>query len=489
MALTFNALGDGNCFYNSIMTRLAVDWLNGTLSRNETTSTQLAALFGKVGKFKPSLNINEKLPDNASNIANATIDEIFNIILDYCRIDAKTIDWVKYQQLMGPVAREFIIDKIENDETIKQAVLAELIQAAEYTLDISTVDDIEYLDHFSSMLEIQQKLQNFVMDTSTGINERKLAIAKWFRGLDEVGDQISGFSLWLRGKHGAALDTTVAGVLELKVFTKLFNMSAQYCMPGDELVINQLVTGFGEITPLRLGTQEAKPYIPANTCSLEYTGNHWKIYLANDDAGINKKICEDYLVQSAAYTEKLFTNEITSNLKEYKTYALHAAQLEITQEEYCKLFYLTHNEYENNLLPSEAQNETQTSFVNRGSVSAAAVLLMAISAIVILTAPIGIPSALFTLAFFASAATLGLNAIDVMSEYFFPELTHQSESNKDNPKEFEIEPTVDAVLQQSPKPIIISAANDSLADTQPEKSEQELSEKAEKSKASKLKAN
>ncbi len=481
MALTFNALGDGNCFYNSIMTRLAVDWLNGTLPRNKTTSTQLAALFGEVGKFEPSLNFGEKLPADVQDITDATIDEIFTIILEHFRIDDETIDWVKYQQLMGPVAREFIINKIENDDAIKHLVLGELTQAVEYTLDISTVDDINYPAHFSGMTEIKSKLRAAVMDVGTDIDIRKIALTEWF--------QTTGFAFWLRGHNGVALDTTVAGVLELKAFTKLFNISAQFRMPGDAQGVNQLVTGFGDITPLRLGTQEAEPYTVASISSLEYTGGHWKTYLADDEAGINKKICTDYTIQRAAYTEKLFYDNAKSNLDCFGTYSIHAATLELTQAEYCKVYNLTDNEYENNLLPGEVQNETQTSFVNRGSVSAAAVLLIAISAIVVLTAPIGIPSALFTLAFFASVATLGLNAIDVISDYFFPELTLQSESNKDNPKVFEIEPTVDAALQQNPKPIIISAANDSLADTQSERIEQDLNEQASKSKTSKLKAN
>jgi len=481
MALTFDALGDGNCFYNSIMTRLAVDWLNGTLPRNEVTRTQLAGLFSEVAKFESSLNITAELSDSIEDTTYENIDRVFNIILEHCRIDSQTIDWVKYQKLMGPVAREFIIDKIENDESIREPIIAELTQAATYTLDISTVDNINYPAHFTGMPQIMQKLKATVMDVATDIDIRKIAVAEWFRGSDE--EQISGFALWLRGQNGVALDTTIAGVLELKAFTKLFNISAQFRMPGDQQGVNQLVTGFGDIRPLRLGTKEAEPYTAASTYSLEYTGGHWKIYLADDIGNVNKSICETYVKQRKAHVKQLFIDNATLNLKDYKTYSSHAESLNVTKLEYCKMHKLTSYEYENNLLPGESlmpsippMEPEAPSLVNRSSVSAAAILLMAISAVVVMTAPIGIPSALFTLAFFAGVATLGLNAIDVISDYFFPELPEPQVEPALNSNKLKTtaNSTVDAALNKTAEPIISSKINQAK---EPKISENERSKK------------
>tara|TARA_R110002110_G_scaffold415857_2_gene658543 strand:+ start:28463 stop:30055 length:1593 start_codon:yes stop_codon:yes gene_type:complete len=501
MSFTFDALGDGNCFYNSITVRLAVDWLNDTLPKNATTKNQLIALFREVDKFAPELNIGQQL---TGRISRKTIDDVFRIILDSCQIDEETTNWVKYQKLMGPVAREFITGQIENNLAIKQKVLQKLTQHLTGTLDISTVDDIIYPAYFQGMPVIQQKLKDTVMDVGTDIAVRKVALADWFYNEEDA----IGFEQWLRGENGVALDTTLAGVVELEVFSELFKTSMQYKMPDDRQGVNQLITGFGEATPIRVGTLEAKAYNAQSTYSLEYTGGHWKVYLPNDEPGLNRQICADYIPQRDAYIEHVSIlekhNEAKLHLRQYKSYKAHAESLGLEKEDYCAIYRLSSTEFDKNsaparlvkpwlsdltqslktsgashqldpqpisrtaleqpaVMPKEKQatpktNKPVLSSANpyRNSISIAAILLMAISAVVIYSNPIGLPTALFTLALCASTATLGLNIKNSLKGHFNRPATSSVSDLDDDSSSAALDPMVTAALTTPPETLIQS---------------------------------
>tara|TARA_R110002110_G_scaffold124505_2_gene301873 strand:- start:21705 stop:23486 length:1782 start_codon:yes stop_codon:yes gene_type:complete len=289
MSFTFDAIGDGNCFYYSIAVRLAVDYLNNTLPDDINTGEQLTGMFREIDKFTSELKIGEKLDSDIP----ATTNDIFQNILDYCEIEEGRFDWVKYQLIMGRAAREYITGQIENNPVIKQYVINYLTQHLIGTLDMSTVDDMVYSDFFLGMPEIQFKLRQSVMDVGKDLDLRKDELQDWFA--DE------GFNIWLRGQNGISLDKVYAGEIELKAFVHLFRIESQFKMPGDTLGVNQLVSGLGETIPIRMGSAQSEVYTSATTYSLEFTGAHWKVYLPEDETGINKKIHADYTPLRAAY--------------------------------------------------------------------------------------------------------------------------------------------------------------------------------------------
>ena len=92
----------------------------------------------------------------------------------------------------------------------------------------------------------------------------------------------------------------------------------------------------------------------------------------------------------------------------------------------------------------------------RNSISIAAILLMAISAVVIYSNPIGLPTTLFTLALCASAATLGLNIKDNLKGHFNRPATSSVSDLDDDSSSAVIDPMVTAALTTPPETLIQS---------------------------------
>lgn len=351
MTYTFQSIGDGNCFYNSFMVRLAYDQLNQKMPMTSQYRTQLKALFSHLPKFNTEIDLQEVLA--VEEWQKDQIDSAFQKIFEYCLIDKTTIDWVRYQQMMGPVLREFVIENIENNQDIHAKVILELKTHLNGSLEFSTKDNLQLSGYFQGMPEIARKVSELAK-LDTPLKERQQQLTDWFDGEEKLG-----FAAFLRGEKGIALDTIHAGKLEIMVLTNLFNIDCQY-KTTYESATNLLLHGFNEEQRIPADSKEALIY-DREAYSLKYhAGSHWDIYLPEN---VNsKKICEDYAPQRVRYIEeksrKNARQEAAAQLKRYRSYEAHRQAERVDEqplsiEEYCELYQITRTEYENNLLPGQ----------------------------------------------------------------------------------------------------------------------------------------
>lgn len=352
MTHTFQSLGDGNCFYNSFMVRLAYDQLNQSMPMTSQYRTQLKALFAHLSKFNTEIDIHDELA--AVEWQKEHIDSAFQKVFDQCRIDETTIDWVAYQHIMGPVLREFVIDNIENNIDIHAKVIQELKTHLNGSLEFSTKDDLQLSGYFQGMPEIAQKVSELAK-LDTPLAERQKQLTDWF--ID--GEEKIGYAAFLRGEKGIALDTIHAGKLEIMVLTDLLNIDCQY-KTTYESATNLLLHGFEEEQRIEANSEEALIY-DSEAYSLKYhAGSHWDLYLPEN--ATSKQICDDYAPQRFQYNEEKrrqnARQEAAAQLKRYGSYEAHRQAEKIDDqpmsiEEYCALYQITRVEYDQNLFPGQ----------------------------------------------------------------------------------------------------------------------------------------
>lgn len=352
MTHTFQSLGDGNCFYNSFMVRLAYDQLNQTMPMTSQYRTQLKALFSHLSKFNAEIDLHEELA--VEEWQKEQIDSAFQKVFKQCQIDETTIDWVAYQHIMGPVLREFVIDNIENNSEIHAKVIQELKTHLNGSLEFSTKDDLQLSGYFQGMPEIALKVAELAK-LDTPLAERQKQLTDWF--ID--GEEKLGYAAFLRGEKGIALDTIHAGKLEIMVLTDLFNIDCQY-KTTYESATNLLLHGFEEEQRIRANSKKAKIY-DNEAYSLKYhAGSHWDLYLPED--ATSKQICDDYAPQRIQYNEEksrqIARQEAAAQLKRHGSYEAHRQADKVDDqplsiEEYCALYQITRTEYDQNLFPGQ----------------------------------------------------------------------------------------------------------------------------------------
>ncbi|MCS5708687.1 hypothetical protein CC99x_007170 [Candidatus Berkiella cookevillensis] len=347
--LTFQALGDGNCLYNTESIWLIKSYREGNLEQllnNQDFRQNIGRLLSHTSEGVNTIDLKATLgePYTKASIKSA-LDKFIHDLSD----DKEGLDWVAAQQMLAQGLRALVTDKIQNDPAILEQVKLELHDAINQCITLSTRDEVQVSFHFDGMLEIQAKVKELMQNNRLNTKQRQDALRKWF--FNHNGETV-GLNYYLYGENGIASPTIEAGHFEMKVLSQLLHHVIRFY----DKKRNEAGHHINVIDAFKTSEEAGKHPETALVFHVEKMGNHWNALLPNDAA--SKEMMREYEPQRTRYIVAVQQKEARANLaqilREHGTFAAHHKKdlADFSEEEYLMMNGLTKEQYNKNILPA-----------------------------------------------------------------------------------------------------------------------------------------
>lgn len=328
--LTFQAIGDGNCLYNAEAILLIQAFRQKELEplfKNKQRLTQFHQLL-KIYQNNGLIEVEDK-------ITQKSVKEGFSqLIARFTKNDK--IDWDALQGDMALGLREFVQNAIITDEATKQNVKVELVKALDYAMEIGAAaeGDIEEeaIDaaYFEEMPTIKAKILEILADeTIPTIELKKIKLSEWFFEGEAVG-----FSEYLQGETGIGNPDIHVADIEIKVLSSKLGIVHRSYMRG-QVGNEQSAVYYNGFASEEKSRQLAKNAV---LFSLEKSEIHWDALFI--DTPINQALLQEREDQRK-------NDELQVYLETHGTYKAHCDSLAMTEQEYCTLYGLTKEQFNN----------------------------------------------------------------------------------------------------------------------------------------------
>ncbi|MGE4349596.1 MAG: hypothetical protein AB7D28_07510 [Candidatus Berkiella sp.] len=347
--LTFQALGDGNCLYNTESIWLIKSYREGHLEQlldNQDFRQNIGRLLTHTSEGVNTIDLKAVLGKSYTKTSiKRALDKFIHDLSD----DKEGLGWVAAQQMLAQGLRALVTDKIQNDPAILEQVKLELNDAINQSIELSTSDEVQVSFHFDGMLEIQEKVKELMQNERLNTAQRQDALRKWF--FNHNGEAV-GLNYYLYSENGIASPGIEAGHFEMKVLSQLLHHVIRFYnkkRDEDGHKIN-VVDAFK--TP-----EEAEKH--SNTALIfhvEKIGNHWNALLPNNAA--SQQMIHEYKPHYARYVaivqQKEMREKLVQILREHGTFATHHKKdLDgFSEKEYLNIHGLTKEQYNKNTLPT-----------------------------------------------------------------------------------------------------------------------------------------
>ena len=346
--LTFQAIGDGNCLYNSEAILLIEAFKQKELDnliRNEQYRNQFHQLL-KIYEGNGLIKVSHKKTQKA-------VKDGFSALIKRFTVNDK-IDWDQLQEEMATGLREFVQNAIITDEDTKQLVRAELVQAISFSVDMAYEDgqlpeqvNENGIDgsYFEEMTNIKEKILEVLNDPDLDTAElKKLALNQWFFDGEAVG-----LSDYLQGETGIGNPNIHAADIEIKVLSCKLGIVHRTYMRG-QVGNEQPATYYNGF----LSDEKSRQVDDgAVLFSLEKSPNHWNALFLDTPA--NQELLQAREAQIRHLSREDF-------LKEHGTYAKHCASLEMSEADYCAMYGLTKEQFDRSeITTAQAGNQAKLS--------------------------------------------------------------------------------------------------------------------------------
>lgn len=325
--LTFQAMGDGNCLYNSEAILLVQAFKEKELDRLFKNKQHLSSFHQLLKIYQGNGLI--QVTDNPTQ--KAVKDGFTQLIAKYTVNGV--INWEDLQENMATGLREFVQNAIMTDEATRGLVKTELVQALNFSIDMAYQDGVlpaqveqNGIDgsYFQEMTVIKEKIIEILNDADLNTAElKKAALQSWF--FDGVA---VGFSDYLQGETGIGNPNIHAADIEIKVLSHKLGMVHRTYMRG-QVGNEQPATYYNGF----LSNDKSRQF-PKNSVlfSLEKSPNHWNALFIDTPA--NKAFID-------AKQEQQKDAELQAFLTQFGSYEAHRQSMDIAEEDYCQLYGLT----------------------------------------------------------------------------------------------------------------------------------------------------
>lgn len=354
--LRFQALGDGNCLYNTEAAWLIKTYREGNLEQllnNKDFVQNLGRLLTHTSECPDTIDLKAALGKSYTKTSIKRALDKFTQDLT----DEEDIDWVQAQKMLAQGLRALVADRIQNDPAILQQIKIELNDAINYCITLSTQNDVQVSFHFDRMPDIQAKVKELVQNKRLNQKQRQDALRNWF--FDVEGETV-GLNHYLYSENGIATPGIEAGQLEMKVLSHLLHHVIRFYDKKRNEVGHQInvIDGFK-------ADEEAEKHPKTSLVfHMEKVGNHWNALLPSNAA--SKKLLQQYKPQRDRYIVKKQAEENLAKLQEildeHGSFAAHHQNdLDYLEEnEYLKIHGLTKEQYDENTLPLNAPSKKPT---------------------------------------------------------------------------------------------------------------------------------
>lgn len=348
MMLTFQAIGDGNCLYNTEAILLIQAFKQKELDnliRNEQYRNQFHQLL-KIYEGNGLIKVSDKATQKA-------VKDGFGALIKRFTANGK-IDWDQLQEEMATGLREFVQNAIISDETTKDLVKTELTNALDYSIDMAYENGVlpenieeQGIDgsYFEEMSTIKNKIIEILADKKLSTPHlKKIALAEWFNE-----GEAQGLSEYLQGETGIGNPNIHAADIEIKVLSSKFGIVHRTYMRG-QVGNEQSATYYNGF----LSDEKSRQVDDgAVLFSLEKSPNHWNALFLDTPAN------QAFIQSREAQIRHLSCEEF---LREYGTYAKHCASLEMTEADYCAMYGLTKEQFnKSEITKAKVNNQAKSS--------------------------------------------------------------------------------------------------------------------------------
>lgn len=346
--LTFQALGDGNCLYNTESIWLIKSYKEGRFEQlldNQDFRQNIGRLLTHTSEGVNTIDLKAVL---GKSYTKASIKRALDKFIHDLTDDKEALDWVAAQQMLAQGLRALVTDKIQNDPAILEQVKLELDDAINQCITMSTSDEVQVSFHFDDMLEIQAKVKELMQNNRLNTKQRQDALRKWF--FNHNGETV-GLNYYLYGENGIASPTIEAGHFEMKVLSQLLHHVIHFY----DKKRNEAGHHINVIDAFKAPEEAEKHLETALVFHVEKRGNHWNALLPNDAA--SEEMMREYEPQRARYIIAIQQQEAIENLtqilREHGTFAAHHKKdlNHYSIEEYLNIHGLTKEQYNKNILP------------------------------------------------------------------------------------------------------------------------------------------
>jgi len=325
--LTFQAIGDGNCLYNSQAVLLIQAFRQKELDilfKNKQLLNQFHQLL-KIYQGNELIGVADKPTPKA-------VKDGFNRLIEKFTVDGK-INWDELQEEMAVGLREFVQNAIITDDATNQLVRKELVRALDFSIDMGYHNGVlsENLEengidgsYFEEMDTIKNKILQILNDDEFLTQPlKKIALSEWFFDGEAVG-----FNDYLQGEKGIGNRNIHAADIEIKVLSSKLGIVNKTYMRG-QIGNEQSATYYNAFASNDDSRNLASSVV---VFTLEKSPNHWNPLLI--DTPSNQTLFTDNQA-------RLKDNELQVYLATYGSYEAHREWLEISEEAYCQLYDLT----------------------------------------------------------------------------------------------------------------------------------------------------
>lgn len=348
--LRLQAIGDGNCLYNTEAVLLIYAYQTGRLQpllKNNEFKQNMGKVFSFLAQEIPSII----LP--AENYwTDEAVKTAFNSYLKVLERSNQpgNLDWILAQQSLAKALRAFVVDCIEHNPTCRKELINELKhvlrEIRQITRQGSSQEIISFsAEHFKGMPAIIEKLDSICGDDTKTDRAKRTAINRWF--FDEENPN-SGINLYLRGSTGIANSGVEGEHFEYRVLAyTLHHVVKLYSSKFFNERNARYLLGFKPPSP----TQIENLLI----FEVERSGEHWNVFLPEEE--LAQAVVKVYEPQFKDYLEKKDLAQKLKDLKqaltEHGTLFNHSLTLFDNPEQYIAFYHLTAEQFKNNQLPDK----------------------------------------------------------------------------------------------------------------------------------------
>lgn len=339
--LKFQAVGDGNCLYNAEAVALMTAFLQKKLNPLFKNKQRLAEFHRLLKMFQTNglIEVDNKITQKA-------VTDGFNALVARFTEEGE-INWDTLQREMAGTFREYVQHTMINDNALRPQIRAVLTASLNQCIELAYVNNHEVQgglpeeidlsatngSHFDGMTVIEEKIHEILQDDELETADaKKAALNAWF-----FDGEAEGYSEYLQGETGIGNDTVHASDVEIRVLSAKLGIVHRTYMQGtvgqefDETL--RYYDGFKSQQDSKNSAKKALVF------SFEKTPNHYNCIL--EDTPANKALIEKYDLS-------LQSLELEKILAEHKTYEAHCKSLNVTEDEYRRLYSLTAKQFKNN---------------------------------------------------------------------------------------------------------------------------------------------